>query len=137
MAIRIINYQEFAISVPDSDSNFILNINIWILRYLFHVKMYVKCKGNLMEVKYFVICTDLLLPLKANFSYFEIQIFMLLKLESESAMQKICHRIRNPNPPIFFCRIAIPDIRTCRAHNALQNEEVLRPEFRKKIYEKY
>ena len=64
--------------------------------------MYVKCKGNLMEVKYFVICTDLLLPLKANFSYFEIQIFMLLKLESESAMQKICHRIRNPNPPIFF-----------------------------------
>ena len=101
--------------------------------------MYVKCKGNLMEVKYFVICTDLLLPLKANFSYFEIQIFMLLKLESESgesesAMQKICHRIRIRR---FFCRIAIPDIRTCRAHNALQNEEVLRPEFRKKIYEKY
>ena len=70
--------------------------------------MYVKCKGNLMEVKYFVICTDLLLPLKANFSYFEIQIFMLLKFKlesesgkSESAMQKIRNRIRNPNPPIF------------------------------------
>ena len=67
--------------------------------------MYVKCKGNLMEVKYFVICTDLLLPLKANFSYFEIQIFMLLKLESqsgesESAMQKKRQRIRNP--PIFL-----------------------------------
>ena len=47
--------------------------------------MYVKCKGNFMEVKCFVICTDLLLPLKVIFSYFKIQIFMLLKLESESA----------------------------------------------------
>ncbi len=28
--------------------------------------MYVKCKGNIMEVKCFVICTDLLLPLKVN-----------------------------------------------------------------------
>ena len=28
--------------------------------------MYVKCKGNFMEVKCFVICTDLLLPLKVN-----------------------------------------------------------------------
>ena len=69
--------------------------------------MYVKCKGKYMELKYFVICIDLLLPLKVNFSYFEIQIFMLLKLESESeesesAMQKICNRIRNPNPPIFW-----------------------------------
>ena len=91
-----------AISVPDSDSNFFLNINIWILRYLFHVKINVKCKGNFMEVKCFVICTDLLLPLKVNFSYFEIQIFMSLKLESESAMQKICSRIRNPNPLIFL-----------------------------------
>ena len=52
--------------------------------------MYVKCKGNFMEVNFFVICTDLLLPLKVNFSYFEIQIFMLLKLESESGI-----RIRN------------------------------------------
>ena len=42
-----------------------------------------------MKVKCFVISTDLLLPLKVNFSCFEIQIFMLLKLESESAMQKI------------------------------------------------
>ena len=46
-------------------------------------------------------CTDLLLPLKVNFSYFRIQIFLLLKLESksgepESALQKICKRIRNP-----------------------------------------
>ena len=68
--------------------------------------MYVKCKGNLMEVKYFVICTDLLLPLKINFSYFKTQIFMLLKLESESesesAMQKNRNRIRNPSPPIFW-----------------------------------
>ena len=53
-----------------------------------------------MEVKCFVICTDLLLPLEVNFSYFKIQIFILLKLESESAMQKIRNRIRNPNPPI-------------------------------------
>ena len=30
---------------------------------------------------------------------FEIQIFMLIKLES--AMQKIWNRIRNPNPPIY------------------------------------
>ena len=69
--------------------------------------MYVKCKGNFMEVKCFVICTDLLLPLKVNFSYFEIQIFMLLKLESESTMQKYAIesgiRIRR-----FFGRIAIP-----------------------------
>ena len=48
----------------------------------------------------------MLLPLKVNFSYFEIQIF-IPKLESEageseSAMQKICNRIRNPNPPIFW-----------------------------------
>ena len=54
-----------------------------------------------MEVKCFVICTDLLLPLKVNSSYFEIQIFMLLKLESEFAMQKIRNKIRNPNPPII------------------------------------
>ncbi len=60
--------------------------------------MYVKCKGNFMEVKYFVICTDLLLPLKVNFSFFEIQKFMLLKLESESVMQKIRNRIRNSLP---------------------------------------
>ena len=68
--------------------------------------MYVKYKGNFMEVKYFVIRTDLLLPLKVNFSYFEIKIFMLLKLESESGNRicnaKICNRIRNPNPPIFW-----------------------------------
>ena len=70
--------------------------------------MYVKCKGKFMEVKCFVICTDLLLPLKVIFSYFEIQIFMLLKLESESAMQKIRNRIRNPNPPIFW-----PDCHPC------------------------
>ena len=61
-------------------------------------------EGNFMEVKCFVICTDLL-PLKGNFSYFKIQIFMLSKLESESgesefAMQKICNIIRNP--PIFL-----------------------------------
>ena len=48
--------------------------------------MYVKCKDNFMEVKCFVICTDLLLPLKVNFSYFEIQISMLFKLESESGI---------------------------------------------------
>ncbi len=53
----------------------------------------------------FVICTDLLLPLKVNFSYFELQIFMLLNLESESAMQKICNRIRIRR---FFGLIAIP-----------------------------
>ena len=60
-----------------------------------------------MELKCFVICTDLLLPLKVNFSFFEIQIFMLLKLESESesAMQKIFNRIRIR---LFFGRIAIP-----------------------------
>ena len=39
----------------------------------------------------------LLLPLKVNFSFFEIQIFMFLKLESEfgeseSAMQKLCNK---------------------------------------------
>ncbi len=69
-----------------------------------------------MEVKCFVISTDLLLPLKANFSYFEIQIFMLLKLESESgesesAMQKICNRILESGIRIrrFFFRIAIPE----------------------------
>ena len=49
--------------------------------------MYVKCKGNFMEVKCFVICTDLLLSLKVNFSYFEIQILMLLKLESKSGIR--------------------------------------------------
>ncbi len=58
-----------------------------------------------MEVKCSVICTDLLLPLKINFSYFEIQIFMLLTLESESATQKIRNRIRIRR---FFGRIAIP-----------------------------
>ena len=57
-------------------------------------------KGNLMRVKCLVICTDLLLPLKVNFSYFKMQILMLLKLESESAMQKIRNRIRKP--PIFW-----------------------------------
>ena len=56
-----------------------------------------------MEVKCFVICTDLLLPLKLNFSYFKIQIFMLLKLEYESAIESGI-RIRR-----FFGRIAIPD----------------------------
>ena len=52
-----------------------------------------------------LICTDFLLPLKVNFSYFKIQIFMLLKLESESAMQKIRNRIRIRR---FFGRIAMP-----------------------------
>ena len=69
-----------------------------------------------MEVKCFIICTDLLLPLKVIFSYFEIQIFMLLKLESESGL-----RMRNTNPQCkkyakesgirirrCFGRIAIP-----------------------------
>ncbi len=37
-----INYQESGISVQDSDSNFFVNINILILRYLFHV--YNGCK---------------------------------------------------------------------------------------------
>ena len=37
-----------------------------------------------------------------KFYLFKIQIFMLLKLESESAMQKIHNRIWNPNPPIFW-----------------------------------
>ena len=69
--------------------------------------MYVKCKGKFMEVKCFVICNDLLLPLKVIFSFFEIQIFILFKNwnpnpQSESAMQKICNRIRNPNSPIFW-----------------------------------
>ncbi len=50
--------------------------------------MYVKSEGNLIEIKCFVICTDLLLPLMVIFSYFEIQIFMLLNW--------------NPNPPIFW-----------------------------------
>ena len=63
--------------------------------------MYVKCEGNFMEVKCFVICTDLLLPLKVNFSYFEIQIFMFLKLESESRIQPW-----NPNPAL---KLRIPD----------------------------
>ncbi len=45
---------------------------------------YQECNGNFMEVKCFVICTDLLLPLKVNLSYFEIQMSMLLKLESQS-----------------------------------------------------
>ncbi len=74
--------------------------------------MYVKCKGNFMKVKCFVICTDLLLPLKVNFSCFKIQIFMLLKLESESgesesAMRTIRNRIR-----LFFGRIIIPGLIT-------------------------
>ena len=51
------------IRIPDSDSNF------------------------------FLYCSDLLLPLKVNFYYFNIQIFMLLKLESESG-------IRNPGSGI-------------------------------------
>ncbi len=42
-----------------------------------------------MEVKCFVSCTDFLLPLKVYFSYFKIQIFMLLNWnpnpESKSA----------------------------------------------------
>ncbi len=63
-----------------------------------------KCKGNFI---YFVICTDLLLPLKVNFSYFEIQILMLIGI-----------RIRNAknlqyNPPIFG-RIVIPGINTLK-----------------------
>ncbi len=37
-----------------------------------------------MEVKCFVMCTDLLLPLKVNFSYFEIQ--------------NLCYYFWNPNP---------------------------------------
>ncbi len=41
-----------------------------------------------MEVKSFDICTDLLLPLKVNFSYFKIQIFMLSKLESDPQCKK-------------------------------------------------
>ncbi len=68
--------------------------------------MDVKCKGNYMEVKCLVICTDLLLPLKVNFSYFKIPIFMLLNWNpnpesEESEMQKICKRIRNQNQPMF------------------------------------
>ncbi len=59
-----------------------------------------------MEVKYFVICTDLLLPLEVNFYYFKIQISVLLKLDSESAMQKNCNRIQICR---FFVWIAIPD----------------------------
>ena len=47
--------------------------------------MYVKCKGNFMEVKCFVI----LLITQGKF-----------KGESESTMQKICNRIQNP--PIFW-----------------------------------
>ncbi len=35
-------FHEFGFWIPDSDSNFFLNINILILRYFFHVKMYVK-----------------------------------------------------------------------------------------------
>ena len=58
--------------------------------------MYVKCKGNFMEVNCFVICTDLLLPLKVNFSYFKIQIFILLKLESESGIRNPGSGIRDP-----------------------------------------
>ena len=53
--------------------------------------MYVKCKGNFMEVKYFVICTDLLLPLEVNFSYFEIQIFMLLNWIPNPIFWPDCH----------------------------------------------
>ena len=33
--------------------------------------------------------------------------------ESDSALQKICTRIQNPNPP-FFGQIAIPDINIYR-----------------------
>jgi len=97
-----------------------LNINIWILRYLFDVKMYVKCKGKFMEVKCFVICMDLLPPLKFflfwNSNIYVIKIGIRIR------------RIRNPNPENpnpqwkkhaiesgirirrFFGRIAIPDI---------------------------
>ncbi len=66
--------------------------------------MYVKCNVNFMKVKCFVICTDLLLPLKVNFSYFEIQILKLESEfgESESTEQKKRNRIRNPNPPSFW-----------------------------------
>ena len=60
-----------------------------------------------MEAKCFVICTALLLQLKVNFPYFEIQIFILLKLESESAMQKICNK-SGIQIRWFFGRIAIP-----------------------------
>ena len=59
-----------------------------------------------MEVKCFVICTDLLLPLEVNFYYFKIQISMLLKLESESTMQKNRNRIQIRR---FFGWNAIPD----------------------------
>ncbi len=68
--------------------------------------MYVKCKGNFMEVKCFCHLywfTASCMPLKVNFSYFEIQIFMLSNWNpnpesesGESAMQKVCNRIRNP-----------------------------------------
>ena len=84
------------------------------LSHFFRTKLTWNNKGDFIEVKCFVICTALLLPLKVNFSYFKIQIFMLLKLESESG-------IRNPNPDCkksalesgirilrFFGRIAIP-----------------------------
>ena len=77
--------------------------------------MYVICKGKFLEVKCFVNCTDLLLPLKANFSYFEIPIF--------TYVIKIGILIRNPNPQCkkyaiesgirirrFFGRIAIPEL---------------------------
>ena len=79
-------------------------------------------KGDFIEVKCFVICTALLLPLKVNFYYFNIQIFMLLKLESESGIRNPESGIRNPNPNCkkfalesgirirqFFAWIAIPD----------------------------
>ena len=58
--------------------------------------MYVKCKGNIMEVKCFVICTDLLLPLKVNP---ENPNPKCKKYAIESRI-----RIRR-----FFGRIAIPD----------------------------
>ena len=72
-------------------------------------KMYVKCKGKFMELKCFVICTDLLLPPKVIFSYFKIQIFMLLKLESESNPKPQCKTYAiESGIHRFFGRIAIP-----------------------------
>ena len=66
-----------------------------------------------MKVKYFVIRTDLLLPLNVNFSYFKIQIFMLLNWNPNPQCKKyaIESRIRIRR---FFGRIAIPDRKTDR-----------------------
>ena len=91
------------------------------LSHFFRTKLTWNNKGDFIEVKCFVICTALLLPLKVNFYYFNIQIFMLLKLESESGIRNPESGIRNPNPDCkksalesgirirrFFGRIAIP-----------------------------